>query len=85
MGRRRGLKEAVTSLDHRPGEGQRPQSRTLVNPNFVNRGRWRLGLLRLHLARLRGHQRLTSRPSVGQGAGRGAKRAWVSAPRSATY
>lgn len=27
MGRRRGLKEVVTSLDHRPGEGQRPQSR----------------------------------------------------------
>lgn len=27
MGRRQGLKEAVTSLDHRPGEGQRPQSR----------------------------------------------------------
>lgn len=27
MGRRQGLKEALTSLDHRPGEGQGPQSR----------------------------------------------------------
>lgn len=26
MGWRRELKEAMTSLDHRPGEGQRPQS-----------------------------------------------------------
>lgn len=64
-----GLKEAVTSLDHRPGEGQRPLSRLRrANPNLVSWGRSSLGPLLRRVARGVGPQLANAGPQ------------WVRAP-----